>query len=51
MTYSSRIFLISLGLGTAGARRVRLVLLDLLGDDVVAEADALVADVDAWARR
>ena len=33
-------------LGDRGGAGVRLVLLDLLGDDVVAEADALVADVD-----
>ena len=34
-----------------GRAGVRLVLLDLLRDDVVAEADALVADVDRRARR
>src|SRR5262249_2662970 len=34
------------GLGGAGEAVALLFLLDLLGDDVVAEADALVADVD-----
>ena len=38
-------------LGDGGGAGVRLVLLDLLGDDVVAEADALVADVDGRARQ
>ena len=46
MTYSSRIVLISAGFGSGVARRERLLRLDLLGDDVVAQPDALVADVD-----
>ncbi len=39
------------GLGHRGRARVRLVLLDLLRDDVIAEPDALIADVDRGARR
>jgi len=42
MTYSSRTFLISWGLGAYRAR-VRAVL-ELLTDDVVAQLDAFVAD-------
>jgi hypothetical protein len=38
--------LISAGLGTDGQAEALRLLLDLLGDDVVAEADALVTDVD-----
>ncbi len=37
------------GLGDAGEAVALLFLLDLLGDDVVAEPDALVADVDGGA--
>jgi hypothetical protein len=47
MTYSSRTALISEGFGS-GAPCGNASSLDLLGDDVVAEADALVADVDRW---
>ena len=36
----------SAGLGIVARPSARLVLLDLLGDDVVAQPDALVADVD-----
>ena len=38
-------------LGDGGQPVGLLLLLDLLGDDVVAQADALVADVDRRARR
>jgi hypothetical protein len=37
------------GLGDGGGAGIRLVLLDLLRDDVVAQTDSLVADVDGGA--
>ena len=44
-------FLDLLRLGDGGHPVLLLFLFDFLGDDVVAEADALVADVEPWVRR